>query len=172
VNGEPLPQPAPGNVVRVDHAWNDGDRVDLHLPMTVRISRWHERSAAVERGPLVFALKRNEIWTQVTGTEPYVDYEIRTDERWNYGLLNEDLENPQEVYGIQRREPAGQPWSVEGAPLEIVAQARRIPEWQRYGGITGPLPWSPIPSSEPDEQVTLIPYGCTKIRISEFPVAV
>jgi len=172
VNGQRLPQAAPGTVVNADRTWNDGDRVELQLPMTIRVSRWHERSAAVERGPLVFALRRHEIWTPVKGTESYADYEISTDDPWNYGLVNEDLENPEEAYGIQRRELAGQPWSLEGAPLDIVARARRIPEWQRYGGITGPLPWSPISSREPEEEVTLIPYGCTKIRISEFPVAV
>jgi len=154
----------------VNREWKDGDRVDLRLPMKIRVSRWHERSAAIERGPLVFALRRREHWTKVRGVEPYADYEVRTDEPWNYGLLGEDLEAPDESLELQRGPLSEQPWSAQAAPLQLVARARRIPEWQRYGGITGPLPWSPIPSTQADEEVTLVPYGCTKIRISEFPV--
>ena len=32
------------------------------LPMKVTVSRWHENSAAVERGPLVYALRMEEEW--------------------------------------------------------------------------------------------------------------
>lgn len=38
-------------------------------------------------------------------------------------------------------------------------------------GSTGPQPWSPVDlRGEPEETVTLIPYGCTTLRIVEFPV--
>ncbi len=170
LNGRPFGQPDAGTLAQLDREWNDGDQVDLHLPMKIRVSRWHERSAAIERGPLVFALRRRERWTKVNGYEPYADYEIRTDESWNFGLVDEDLENPNESFELLRGPLMDQPWSAEAAPLKLVARARRIPEWQRYGGITGPLPWSPIQSTWSDEEVTLVPYGCTKIRVSEFPV--
>lgn len=172
VNGQPLGQPAAGSVVGVDHSWSEGDRIELHLPAKLHVSRWHERSAALERGPLVYALRRREQWTPVKGEEPFADYEIRTDEPWNYGLLNEDLERADQAYQVTAKEVREQPWMAEAAPLEIGARARRIPGWQQYGGMAGPIPWSPIRSTEPDEQVVLVPYGCTEIRISEFPVVV
>ncbi|HSG81801.1 MAG TPA: hypothetical protein VLC48_06115, partial [Gemmatimonadota bacterium] len=80
--------------------------------------------------------------------------------------------NPDEAYRLRRLPIVDQPWSAEGAPLELTGWARRIHEWQRYGGIAGPIPWSPIPSRLPDEEITLVPYGCTEIRITEFPVVV
>jgi hypothetical protein len=172
VRGEPLGGAVGGSVLRLDHTWNDGDLVELHLPANLRVSRWHENSAALERGPLVFALKRSERWTRVKGNEPFADYEIHTEDPWNYGLLDEDLRDATSAYSIVHREVLAQPWSVAGAPLELTARVRRVPEWQRYGGITGPLPWSPIRSEEPDERLVLIPYGSSKIRISEFPVVV
>jgi hypothetical protein len=170
LNDQSLGDGAAGSIVGVDHTWSDGDRLELRLPAKLTVSRWHENSAAVERGPLVFALKRSEGWMRIKGTEPFADYEIRTDQPWNFGLLDDDLEDPEGAFAIVQKEVPEQPWSIDGAPLELSARARRVAVWRRYGGITGPLPWSPIRSREPDGRITLIPYGSSKIRISEFPV--
>ncbi len=169
VNGQPLAAPTPGTMLRLERAWRAGDRVELTLPMPLRVSRWHEQAAGIERGPLVFALRRRERWTAVGGTAPYSDYEITTDEPWNYGLLEKDLEAGETAFGLERLPVGDQPWMADAAPVVLRARARRIAEWQPYGPATGPLPWSPASSSAPDEDVTLVPYGCTKIRIAEFP---
>jgi hypothetical protein len=170
VNDAELDPPTPGTITKLPRSWDDGDRIELRLPAPIRTSRWHENSAAIERGPLVYALRRNEEWTPVQGTAPYRDYEVRTPDPWNFGLLNVDVENPTDAYEVRRADAPIQPWSLDGAPHEITARVRRIAHWQRYGGNTGPIPWSPTRSSEPDEEVKLVPYGCTTIRISQFPV--
>jgi hypothetical protein len=169
VNGEPLAAAMPGTMLRVERAWRPGDRVVLTLPMPLAVSRWHEQSAAIERGPLVFALRRREHWAAAGGTPPYADYEITTDEPWNYGLLEKDLAAGEAAFALERLPVADQPWTADAAPLVLRARARRIAEWQPYGPATGPLPWSPGDSSAADEDVVLVPYGCTKIRIAEFP---
>ena len=67
------------------------------------------------------------------------------------------------------------PWSQENAPVEIKVKAKRIPSWQLYNEMAGPQPYSRMiygmdNDGLPEEDITLIPYGCTTLRITEFPV--
>lgn len=170
VNGKEHSSPKAGTIAKIARTWKRNDKVEVFFPMEVRLSRWHEESVGVERGPLVFALRIGENWQKIKGREPYATYAVYSHDPWNFGLVIQDFEKPAASFIVQESEVALQPWTIEKAPVRILAKARKIPEWQKYGGITGPIPWSPIKSKEPMEEVTLVPYGCSKLRISEFPV--
>ena len=81
---------------------------------------------------------------------------------------------PEEVaqrYHVSVKKAGTFPWNAANAPVEIKTVARRLPHWGMYGGSAGPLPYSiayGMPAGETDT-ITLIPYGCTKLRITEFP---
>ncbi|MGW8282522.1 MAG: beta-L-arabinofuranosidase domain-containing protein [Gemmatimonadota bacterium] len=182
VDGRKQPPPEPGSMARIDRTWADGDVVEIRLPMKVRSSRWHENSVALSLGPMLLALERAEQWSTVADRTvgPFEAYEIRTGEPWNFGIRQADLEDPDATFEIVRRPLPDQPWAVAGAPggsaagppVEVRCTGRRVPEWMPYGPDAGPVPWSPIRNEERDEQIVLVPFGSTKIRISEFPVTI
>ena len=47
---------------------------------------------------------------------------------------------------------------------------RRVSGWKIEKNAAGPLPQSPVKSSDPLEELTLLPYGCTSLRVTEFPL--
>lgn len=169
-----------GKTVTVDRKWKSSDKVVLSLPSDVEISRWYENSAAVSRGPLLYALKVGEKWDRVENggrvNKRYGEswYEVHATTPWNYCLLSRDLksENVKDAFEVVRREVSGYPWNLESAPLEIRAKGRRIHDWHLYNGSAGPLPYSNQYQANlgEEEPIILVPYGCTTLRIAEFPV--
>ncbi|MCK4579465.1 MAG: glycoside hydrolase family 127 protein [Candidatus Marinimicrobia bacterium] len=175
VNGKHNSRPEAGVVAKISRTWSEGDVVELRLPMKVRISHWHERAAGVELGSLVFALKIQEKWERISGEDPYGDYEVYPEDAWNYFLLRKYIDKPEEHFVVKHAEAVpSQPWTTDAAPVWILAKGKRMPEWQLYGGVTGPTPfspyWRPKEYEGPEEDLVLIPYGATTLRISEFPV--
>jgi hypothetical protein len=169
VNGRPETNVRPGNFHRIDREWRSGDVVEVTFPMNLRVSRWYQNSIAVERGPLVYALKIGEDWKKLRDKAPAADWEVYPTTPWNYGLL---LNPDQAERSIQIREKAvgDHPFSSEGAPVELMAKGRRIPEWKLVNGSAAPPPASPVRSAESVEPLTLIPYGAAKLRITAFPL--
>ena len=158
-----------GEYLIVDRTWNGGEEVTLHFPMAITAKRGFNGSVAIQRGPLVYSLKIGDQWVLVDGTDPYGDYEVHPTTPWNYGLLV-DLESPDSSFEVRLKPVGDMPFSPEGAPVELVAQGKRIPQWQLVNGSAGPIPQSPVSSDAPTETIILIPYGCTNLRITEFPL--
>jgi len=158
-----------GEYLIVDRTWNGGEEVTLHFPMAITVKRGFNGSVAIQRGPLIYSLKIGDQWVLVDGTDPYGDYEVHPTTPWNYGLLV-DLESPDSSFEVRLKPVGDMPFSPEGAPVELVAQGKRIPQWQLVNGSAGPIPQSPVSSDAPTETIILIPYGCTNLRITEFPL--
>ncbi|GAA4092418.1 beta-L-arabinofuranosidase domain-containing protein [Mucilaginibacter panaciglaebae] len=180
VNGTEVQQ-SPGNqIVKINRDWKNGDVVELQLPMHIFKNTWYENSVSIERGPLVYALKIGEDIKLVKNDRDPIAYgseyyEVRPTTPWNYGLIETRNNQLEKAFALQKKDQvSAYPWDLASAPLQLTVKARRIPNWTLYNNMTGPMPYSVIYNEgtpkEKDEEVTLVPYGCTKLRISEFPV--
>jgi uncharacterized protein len=155
--------------------WSKGAVVRVTFGTKVRTSRWVENSVAVERGPLVYALRIEEDWRFVKSADQWGDfYEVHPKNPWNYGLLESAVNSPEQGFEFSwNKEKKDYPWSLKGTPVQLRTRAKRIPEWQLYNHQAGPLPHSrPLLHLQKAaaEEIVLVPYGASRLRITEFPV--
>lgn len=169
-----------GTLHRIERVWQGAVEVHVHFPMRPAVVRGYNELAAVERGPLVYALKIGEEWTRVNADKPHrelphADFEVRPTTPWNYGLIV-DEQHPERTLRFEERPVGERPFSPEGAGMVASAQGRKLPNWKLLRGWAAEISpadvaWTNRPPAQPEpvEDITLIPYGCTNIRITEFP---
>ncbi len=125
---------------------------------------------SVECGSLVFALplEYRKIAPEYVRDEvgrrfPYCDYEYRSSSEWRYGFSDSAL--GKEYHGL-----ADCPFSSENPALTVKAKLRRI-DWDYEDGFDTAavkLPADRHPQG-PEESLSLFPYGCAKLRMTELP---
>jgi DUF1680 family protein len=152
----------------IEREWSGSTAVTLRLPMRVRAQKRYHNSVSIERGPLVYSLKIGEDWRLIRGEPPHGDWEVYPTTAWNYALQI-DSDHPDESIKFETQPIGDCPFSPDGAPVLARVMGRRVPEWTLEHNAAGPLPKSPVSSSEPLEEPMLIPYGCTNLRVTEFP---
>lgn len=178
-----------GRYVRLSGKWNNGDEVTLHFPMKIETVSWptNKESVSVNYGPLTFSLlikedykkvksDENAIWDSKWQKDADVDawptYEIYPGSPWNYALCASSEDLRQMV--VEKREwPSDDfPFSTSSVPVIIKAKGCRVPSWKidKYG-LCGVLPDASCKQSDSIEDITLIPMGAARLRISAFPVA-
>ncbi|HOW66943.1 MAG TPA: glycoside hydrolase family 127 protein [Candidatus Paceibacterota bacterium] len=167
-------QVEPGTFVKVDREWCQGDEVELILNMEVRLRTWEKNrgTVSVDRGPLTYSLWIGEKYVRHGGTDRWPAWDIFPETPWNYGL---ELKSGNPARGfkvIHRSWPADdQPFEARQSPIQLRAKGRRIPQWQLdEKGLVREVQASPVISREPLEEITLIPMGAARLRISAFPV--
>lgn len=165
----------------VRRSWKAGDTVRLHLPMAALVKTGRDNSpsgpftgehkpmmvtipekdstqgspyAAVSYGPLLFSLAIPDT-KDANAPDPSA--------RWKFAL---DVQNP-DITVERQAMPARWDWPLESR-LKLTVNAMAI-DWTPASELPR-LPDQPVAKQKASEKITLIPYGCTKFRISMFPV--
>ena len=192
INGKKVPANLmAGKYVRLEREWKKGDQIVLNIPMKLSQSVWHvnQESRSIHYGPLTFSLKIKENYVKVGSVETAIgdskwqknadptkwpSYEIYPASDWNYALVIDESQPLEKNFDVIRTTwPSdNHPFKVETAPIEIRAKGKKLIGWgiDQYG-LTGEIPIKERQGfdSKTDE-ITLIPMGAARLRISAFPV--
>ena len=160
--------------------------------MKLRTEKRYNNSLSILRGPVYFSLRIDKEYKSVKinydnfGYKGSVDWEINPKSAWNYGLLVSEAnimrgikiqENPVSSYPFSDK--GDMVWSADSgkyvawtqdAPLVVTARGIKIPEWTMKNNSADVPPLSPVKPEGDPEIITLVPYGCARLRITEFPV--
>ena len=177
---------------KIKERWRNGDQIFIELPMNLRIEKRYNNSLALLRGPLFLSLQINKEYKSIKinydnfGYKGSVDWEIDPGSPWNYGLVIDKTnimhgmkvtENPVSKYPFADR--GDMIWSsdsgkytiwTQDASVIIKARGMKIPEWTMKNNSADVPPLSPVKPEGDVETITLVPYGCSRLRITEFPV--
>ena len=191
VNGVAQPAAdAAGKYVCLNREWNDGDVIELTMPMSVSANVWQQNkgSVSVNYGPLTLSLKIDEIsephdsrdkdfvqddshWQEGVDASLWPCYVLRPGSDWNYALKVDKDNLPVEFSVVKKDWPADDfPFTLESVPLEFHAKGVQIPSWgYDETGMTDLLPTKYAERSNTDTPLTLVPMGAARLRIAAFP---
>ena len=161
--------------VIIKRQWNNKDRITLEFPMRAKVVTGRESPfprgyfkrelaklteidnpyACVYYGPLLFSLP-------ITDENPN---KCAGDAVWNYALNVDPRQIQRDIKVVRQAMPRRWNWQLD-APLKLIVPMEQF-DWKPTP--TQPLPKKPVTGGKP-QTVTLVPYSCTKFRISMFPV--
>jgi DUF1680 family protein len=168
VNGERLATAADQGFARIERRWKTGDVVQIKFPLEPRVTRGFNDSVSIDRGPLVFSYPIREDWVKLRNRGMTADWQVFPSSQWNYALAVN--EKTIETAAVTERPVGSSPFSLQGAPVTLRVEARRLPSWRAVDGAADPVPPSPVTSEEAAEDLRLVPYAAAKLRITAFPV--
>ncbi len=170
VNGRELDAaPQPGSFARIERSWNKGDKVEIAFSLVPRASRGYNNSISLERGPLVFSYSIGEDWLKLRNRGLTADWQVYPTTEWNYALAVQP-ESAAEHVSVAEARMGQAPFTKEGAPVKLQVSARQLPSWMSVDNVANPVPESPVTSTQPEKQITLVPYAAAKLRVTAWPV--
>jgi DUF1680 family protein len=148
-------------------AFSAGDRITLSLPLTLRLVPEAAGGVSAHYGALMLALPIAAEERIVRGRMPFADREFLPREEWRFAVAEESLAQA----SFTCREPGELPFDDENPPLSVKLPLVPAPQWRMRQNSADDVPEPFAATTQDFVQKTLIPYGCTQLRIAQFPIA-
>jgi DUF1680 family protein len=146
-------------------AFSAGDSIQLSLPLKLRLVP-EAAGVMIHYGALLLALPIAAETRIVRGTMPFADREFLPREEWRFGIAEECLAEAV----ITRCEPGELPFDDASPPLSIQLPLVPAPQWRKRQNSAGEVPEPFAADGQMLVNKTLIPYGCTQLRVAQFPI--
>jgi hypothetical protein len=157
-----------GEYLEIDREWQGGEVISLHFPMQVRAVQREDQGTSLSVGALLLALPIREEWYQIRGELPHADWEIYPRSVWSIAL-DVDPGNPDLPVTVDQTPLVFSPFASVSAPVSVMVPGAEVTGWGIVHHAAEPVPSSPVTGAAMRQDVTLVPYGATNLRIAEFP---
>ena len=161
-----------GSFVSVSRTWNGESVLVLDFDFEVETKTLGGELYFVKYGPLTFSVPIKSKWKMVEYTRdnverkfPYCDWHVSREGEFAYAFASDSFK-------VVYEDGCDTPFSSEHPMIRIEADICRI-DWEMadgYRNVPAKYPTCRRAVSEP-EKISLIPYGCTKLRMTEMPFA-
>lgn len=139
--------------------------INIEFEEEFEILERNNTNFSIKRGPLLYSLKIPALWKQINKDDPlkqipHGDWELYPLENWNYSFKKNAPKK------IIKSIITDIPFSEKFPPISIQVEGYQIPNWVEKNGCADILN---NPKLGDKKLLKLIPYGCSKLRITEFP---
>jgi hypothetical protein len=168
VNGETFPAAPIDGYLALKRIYRAGDRIELVLPMEPRLQKEPAGGCTVHVGALLLALPVQSERHVLRGEPPFADVELLPLSDWRFAVDTDELS----AAVIERRPPGETPFADDCPPLVLHLRMAHVPEriWPMVRNSAGPVPPPFAAAPETYAEQTLVPYGCARLRIAQFPI--
>ena len=145
-------------------------KINLEFDTGIILKQRPNNLFSVRKGSLIFSVpisykKKMHEYTRkgVERKYPYCDYELIPESDWNYAFCNED-------FSFTFNGVGDVPFSQSNPPVSVSANMKKI-NWghrRMFKTVCAKIPKSTKPISQ-EQKITLYPYGCAKLRVTEIP---
>ena len=163
VNGEKYD----GRMIEIKKEWNEKEEIRVEWIAAPVMKDRPTGLKTVEYGPLVYALPIETKWVTVENSRkdlPYCDYELIPQSEWRYGFASSE-------FVVEERSVDAVPFSSKSPAVMLHTKLAPV-EWDYEDGFETVAAVTPVSDKAVGDacDMTLIPYGCAKLRMTEMPV--